>query len=326
MRAIVTIRHGGPEVLAFHTDWPAPRPGPGEVLIRVGACGMNNTDVNTRLGWYAEGADDDEGWGGGAVQFPRIQGADVCGRIVEPAARAGERVLVDPWVREPLGYVGSERDGGFAEYVVVPAANAVTIESDLTDAELATFPTSSNTALNMLRRAGATAGERILVTGASGGVGTALIQVARSLGAIPIAVAAQAKAEAVRSIGAEEVVGRDECDLGALGPFDVVADVVGGSGFPGLLDALRPGGRYVCSGAIAGPLVDLDLRTLYLRDLTLFGATVPPVGAFHDLVALIERGVVRPLLAATYPLERFVEGQEAFMAKRHVGNIVVAVT
>ncbi len=325
MRAIVTTRHGGLEVLEYRTDWPVPEPGSGEVLVAVGACGMNNTDVNTRVGWYSQGEDDGGGWGG-ELEFPRIQGADICGRIVSPADRAGERVLIDPWLRDPLAYVGSECDGGFAEYVVVPAANAIAVDSNLTDAELATFPTSSNTALNMLRRAELEPGERVLITGGSGGVGTALIQVARAMGAVPFAIAAAAKADAVRAVGAEVVIPREHPALDDRAPFDVVADVVGGAAFPDLLDALREGGRYVCSGAIAGPVVDLDLRTMYLRDLTLYGATVPPVGAFQDTVRLIEGGTLKPLLAATYPLERFVEGQEVFATKRHVGNIVVQVS
>jgi NADPH:quinone reductase-like Zn-dependent oxidoreductase len=356
MRAVVTPRHGGLEVLEYHTDWPDPTPGPGEVLVRVGACGLNNTDVNTRTGWYAKtvtagtgdhaaglppaGSEPDGGWGG-AVGFPRIQGADVCGTVVggDAGGLLGRRVLVDPWVRDPSApdeiaratFLGSERDGGYAELVAVPAANAIPVSSPLSDAELATFPTSYGTAVNMLRRAGLRSGERLLVTGASGGVGGALIQVARATGATPYAVASAAKADAVLASGAEAVVPRESHDLAAtlasLGaaPVDVVADVVGGDAFPALLELLRPGGRYTCAGAIAGPIVALDLRTMYLHDLTLVGATVPPRGAFRELVGLIEQGVVRPLVAAAYPLDRVAEAQAAFIAKQHVGNIVIDV-
>ena len=275
------------------------------------------------------------------MRWPRIQGADVCGVVVGGAAGAllGRRVLVDPWVRDPAApddlaratYLGSERDGGYAEFVAVPAANVHPVDSPLSDAELATFPTSYVTAANMLRRAGLSAGETILVTGASGGVGGALIQVARMLGATPYAIAGADKAEHVRACGAEHVISRDDPDFAAAlaragaADVDVVADIVGGDRFPELLRLLRRGGRFTCAGAIAGPIVPLDLRTMYLHDLTLVGATVPPVGAFAEMVSFIETGRLRPFLAATFPLERFRDAQEAFMAKRHVGNIVIDV-
>jgi len=355
VRAIVTPRHGGLDVLEFHDDWPDPQPGPGEVLVRVGACGLNNTDVNTRTGWYSKGiatatgagaaggfaaaGGGDAAWDGGPLGFPRIQGADVCGVVVAGAGSelGGRRVLVDPWLRDPAApddlrratYLGSERDGGYADYVAVPVANVHPISSSLSDAELATFPTAYNTAANMLRRAQLAAGETIVITGASGGVGGALIQISRALGAIPYAIAAAAKADEVRASGAEQVIARDTPDLAAalaasgVDEVDVVADVVGGDRFGELLGLLRRGGRYTCAGAIGGPIVPLDLRTMYLHDLTLVGATVPPVTAFGSLVGLIEAGRVRPLLAATFPLERFRDAQEAFIAKRHVGNIVI---
>ncbi len=357
MRAIVTPRHGGLDVLEYHDDWPAPEPAEDEVLLRVAACGLNNTDVNTRTGWYSKdidtatgtGAADgfgdvragDASWGGVPFRFPRIQGADVCGVVVGGAAGAllGQRVLVDPWFRDPAApdnlagatFLGSERDGGYAEFVAVPAANVHPIESTLSDVELATFPTAYVTAANMLRRAGLRAGETIVVTGASGGVGGALIQLARALGATPFAIAGADKAEHVRACGAEHVIARDAPDLAAAlaeagaAAVDVVADVVGGDRFPELVRLLRRGGRYTCAGAIAGPIVPLDLRTMYLHDLTLVGATVPPVGAFAEIVAFIESGRLRPFLAATFPLDRFRDAQETFMAKRHVGNIVIDV-
>lgn len=358
MRAIVTPRHGGLEVLEYHTDWPDPVAGTGEVLIAVGACGLNNTDVNTRTGWYSksvaagtgtagfgETATDDAGWGGAPIPFPLIQGADVCGTVVAvgpgaPDALIGRRVLVDPWLRDPddpgdisrATYLGSERNGGYAELVAVPATSVYPVESDLGDVELATFPTSYVTAANMLRRAALGPGETVLVTGASGGVGSALVQVALALDAVPYAITSPSKADELLALGARAVIPRDTADLaGELrrvtgsATVDVVADVVGGDGFGTLIHVLRRGGRYTCAGAIAGPLVELDLRTMYLHDLTLTGATVPPPHAFGDLVRLIETGRLRPLVAATYPLERFRDAQETFLAKRHVGNVVIAV-
>ena len=355
MRAILLTGHGGFDRLAYREDVPLPEPGPGEVLVEVGACGINNTDINTRIGWYSkavtgatggDGGDEveaDATWGGSGLSFPRIQGADVAGRIVAvgtgvPASRVGERVLVDPILRDPqhpedrskAGYLGSERDGGYGEYVAVPALNAFAIASDLEDTELATFPCSYSTAEHMLTRCGLVEGESIVVPGASGGVGSALVQLAKRRGAFVLAIAGRAKLEAVSAVGADVVLARDEPALETAvrdhlpgGEADVAADVVGGEGFPMLLDLLKRGGRYVTSGAIAGAVVALDLRTLYLCDLTLFGATIMPRSVFAELVGHIERGEVRPLVAGTFRLDQVRDAQAAFLEKRHVGNFVL---
>ena len=359
MRAVVLTGHGGLDRLSVREDWPRPDPGPREVLIAVGACGLNNTDVNTRTAWYSASvsgattgdaleaaADTDAAWGGKPIVFPRIQGADVCGRVVALGAGCdpsllGRRVLVDGWLRDwndPLdrdrcGYFGSECDGGFAQYTVVDARQVHPVESALSDAELATFATSYMTAENMLNRAEVQAGDRVLISGASGGVGSALIQLARRRGAETVALCGTSKAGAVRALGADHVLPRAPDDLkGALrtatgrDEVTVVADVVGGALWPQLISTLARGGRYTCAGAIAGPVVSFDLRTFYLRDLVFTGATVPPPGVFADLVGYIERGEIEPLLAATFPLHDLVAAQAAFIAKRHVGNIVVTVT
>ena len=359
MQAVVLTGHGGLDRLSVRDDWPVPSPGPGEVLVAVGACGLNNTDVNTRTAWYSAGvsgattgdaletaADGDAAWGGTALAFPRVQGADVCGRVVAPGrgcdpSLLGRRVLIDPWLRDwsdPLDrdrcrYFGSECDGGFAQYTVVDARNVHVVDSGLTDAELATFATSYMTAENMLNRAEVRSGDLVLVTGASGGVGSALVQLARRRGAETVALCGESKAEAVRALGADHVLPRAPEDLKAAlrnatgrDEVTVVADVVGGALWPELVSALARGGRYTCSGAIAGPVVTFDLRTFYLRDLVFSGATVPPPGVFADLVGYIERGEIRPLLAATWPLRDLAAAQAAFVAKRHVGNIVVTTT
>lgn len=356
MKAFVLTGHGGLDKLVYREDWPKPEPRAGEVLVKVGACGLNNTDINTRTAWYSKSVrdattggeyeaaqDDDSTWGGAGVSFPRIQGADVAGTVeaagdgADPAL-IGRRVLIDTWLRDwddPLnldkcGYFGSEDDGGYAEYVAIDQRQVHPIDSDLSDAELATFATAYVTAENMLNRADVREGDTVLIPGASGGVGSALIQLANRRGARTIAMCGADKADQVRAVGPEAVLPRAPADLktalrDAIGrdTVTVVADVVGGEMWPRMIDVIARGGRYTCSGAIAGPIVELDLRTFYLRDLTFTGATVVPPGVFADLVGYIARGEIRPLLAETYPLERLHEAQEAFVAKRHVGNIVV---
>ncbi len=356
MSAVVLTRHGGLEALEYHEDWPTPVPADHEVLIKVGACGLNNTDVNTRTGWYSKtvseattgGAydtvgEDDPTWGGTPITFPRIQGADAVGQVVACGSEAdqslvGKRVLVDCWLRDwndPLnknntGYFGSECDGGFAQYTTAHYKNIGVVESNLSDAELATFSCSYTTAEGMLDRAGVNTDDTVLVTGASGGVGSAVVQLARRRGARVVALASEAKHERLQSLGIDAILPRNPEDLAralkeSIGSdtVSVVADIVGGDYFPSVIDVLERGGRYTCSGAIAGPVVELDLRTFYLRDLTFTGSTVIPPHIFTNLISYIARNEIKPLLAASYPLAQLPAAQQAFIDKNHIGNIVV---
>lgn len=341
MSGIVLTGHGGPEMLELRHDLPTPQPAGGDVVIRVTAAGVNNTDINTRLAWYSKDDADcaDASWSGQALKFPRIQGADVCGRIVAvgkgvDAARIGERVIVEPCIRRADGqelaspwYFGSECDGGFADYTRVSSSHAYAVQSDLSDVELASFPCSYSTAENLLTRANVRAGEHVLVTGASGGVGSAAVQLARIRGARVTAITSPAKADNLYKLGAERVIPRGDSVIRALGrnSVDVVIDLVAGKDWPDLPEVLRPGGRYAVSGAIGGPLVELDIRTLYLKDLSFFGCTVLEPQVFGNLVGLIEQGKLVPLVAEVFPLSEINRAQESFASKKHTGKIVLQV-
>ncbi|MEP3280503.1 MAG: alcohol dehydrogenase family protein [Stappiaceae bacterium] len=350
MCAMVLTGHGGLDRLEWQEEVLVPTPQSGEVLIQVGASSLNNTDINTRTGWYSKSvrgdtasgaeagyghdADEDGGWSGDALTFPRIQGADCCGRIAAVGAgvaeeRIGERVLVralqSPGTSKEgvtISTLGSECDGGFAEYTVVASSDAIEIHSALSDVELASFPCAFSTAEGMIQRCQLGA-ERVLITGASGGVGSAAIQLAKRRGAHVTALTSPLKAEDLRGLGANETLTRD--DEFPASAFDVVIDLVGGARWPDLIDSLRSGGRYVTAGAIAGPIVELDLRTLYLRDLTLFGSTYQPDNIFTDLVKYIEAGEIKPVIAQTYSLHDLHAAQEAFLEKAHIGKIGVEV-
>ena len=342
MRAVLLTGYGGYDRLQYRTDVPRPEPAAGEVLIEVGACGVNNTDVWTREGAY--GASEQSGWQGSAFSFPRIQGADSVGRIVAVGAgvhsdRLGERVMVNPTLYGTSGdglfeatYLGSERDGGFAEFVCVPEANAHTVTSTLADHELASFMTSYLTAEHMLNRVALKAGETILVTGASGGVGSALVQLATIRGAHVVAVIGRGKEAHLARLGVQTFILRDEPDYAAAltrqllaCAVNVVADVVAGDMVPALLDLLAVGGRYVTAGAIAGPLVTIDWRKLYLKHLTLLGATMGTQAEAGQIVRYVESGQLKPLIAGVYPLAQLVQAQQAFKTRSHFGKLVITV-
>lgn len=339
MRGVTLTGHGDVDKLVLREDIPVPSPGSHDVLVRVAAAGINNTDINTRIGWYSknEGASEDASWSGQALRFPRIQGADVCGRIaavgqeVNPE-RVGERVLIEPCIKEVNGkilvhpwYFGSECDGGFAEYTLVAARHACKINSTFSDVELASFPCSYSTAENLLTRANVIANEVVLVTGASGGVGSAAVQLAKARGARVIGVTSPIKSDRVSRLGAEKILSRNDSVVQKLGKnsVDVVIDLVAGTQWPDLLDVLKPFGRYAAAGAIAGPLVELDVRTLYLKDLSLFGCTVLDEGVFENLIRRIEAEDIRPVVSSTFSLSQIVEAQKQFETKQHVGKLVI---
>ena len=341
MRGVWLIGHGGLDKLDIRQDIPVPEPGPRDVLVRVAAAGVNNTDINTRTAWYSklDGSSEDASWSGKPLQFPRIQGADVCGHIVAVGTsvdsnRIGERVLIEPCLKEANGqkldnpwYLGSECDGGFAEFTAVAARHAYKIDCNLSDIELASFPCSYSTAENLLTRAGVQAGDRVLVTGASGGVGTAAVQLAKARGAYVIALTTPVKSNALTKLGANDTISRQKDLVTELGAnsVDVVIDLVAGDKWPQYLDVLRPGGRYAVAGAIAGPMVELDVRTLYLKDLSLFGCTVLEHEVFNNLIMRIEQGTIKPLVARSFALENIGDAQLFFQEKQHVGKIVLRI-
>jgi NADPH:quinone reductase-like Zn-dependent oxidoreductase len=351
MKAVVTAGNGGYDQLQCRVV-SLPTLEPGEVLLQVLAAGVNNTEINTRIGWYSSsvttGTEDaatieeqqattkaDGGWNE-ATPFPFIQGTDCCGRIVAGApdgdeSTIGSRVLVRACMRrsgfESMDniWIASDFDGAFAQFVKVPAGEVFAVDCDWSDAELGTIPCAYGTAENMVHRGKVCKGEKVLVAGASGGVGSAVVQLVKRRGATVTAIAAKEKMEQVLSIGADRVIDRDEDVVASLGEnsVDVVIDNVAGPAFGGLLKVLKRGGRYVSSGAIGGPFVTFDMRTFYLKDLTLIGCTAWDEPVFPNLISYIERGELRPLVAKIFPLERIADAQREFLEKKHVGNFVL---
>lgn len=360
MTAAVLTGHGGPEMLEVRDDVPVPAPARGEVQVRVAAAAVNNTDLWTREGAYGREDDPDAvaGWRGVPIDVPRIQGADVVGAVTATGpevdeALIGRRVLLDPARYEDVGgaaggdagrdpedeptlvaVMGSEFDGGFAEYVVVPVEQVHDVtDAPLRDEQLACLPIAYGTAVGMLERAALTDRDTILVTGASGGVGLALVQLAAARGARVLALTSTSHEQAVRDAGASVAIVRD-ADGGretvadrvreaADDHLDVVADVVGGWVFDRIFPVLATGGRWVTCGAIAEPVVDLDLRTLYLRRRRLIGSTMHTPKQFEVLVREANAGRVDPVVARTYPLRDIHAAQEDFSGGALTGKLVL---
>ncbi len=346
MNAFVLNGYGGPEKLVY-TQVPKPTPQKGEILIKVGACSINNTDINTRTGWYAaeEGFQEllqdkksyEEGkstWNMMGVQFPRIQGADIVGVAVEIGEGVNpdilnKRVIVYPWIRTAqfadYQYVGSEIDGGFAEYAVVPATNVYSINSELPDTQLATLPCAYSTAENLLTNARVSAKDTVIITGASGGVGSAAIELCKIRGAVVIAIVGANKEHLAKELGADYAYARDVklADNLAKHQVTVTVDLVAGEYFSLVFKSLVVGGRYVTSGAIAGPLVELDMRDLIYKDVEMKGSNRYGPEVFQNLLGYIERGLLNPRVAKVFPLSQMQEAQKFFQSKNFFGKVVI---
>lgn len=351
MKAVVTTGNGSYDKLEYR-DVPIPEIQPGTILIKVLAAGVNNTEINTRLGWYSETVEAgtnateevedkqatqkaDGGWNL-PTPFPFIQGTDCCGIVVETypgedKSLLGKRGLVRPCMR-PYGFqsmeniwMGSDFDGSFAEYVLVPAGEFFPIASNWTDIALGSIPCAYGTAENMAHRAQVGRGTRVLIPGASGGVGSAALQLCKRRGAEVLAICGASKKAALQALGADRVLVREEDPVKTLGEesVDVVIDNVGGRGFPAMLKVLRRGGVYVSSGAIGGPVVPLDLRTWYLKDIRMTGCTAWDEPVFPNLISYIERNEIRPLVCKTFPLVQIADAQKEFLKKQHVGKFVL---
>ena len=360
MRAMVLNGHGGPEQLEYRDDWPVPEPGRGEVLVRVTATAKNNTDRKAREGLYPTGNSDNEVTsfhmgGEPRLTFPRIQGADVAGRVVAVGeevdpSRLGERGLLDfnlyPDERRDINvapdYYGHGADGGFAEYIAVPSDQFHRIDNpELSDAEVASLGMCSyQTAYHMLTTARVKAGERVLVTGASGGVGTALIQLCRILGAIPYAYSTADKAEALKKLGAEAVLDRNESGnlsdrvktlTGGM-PIDAVMDLVGGAMTDSFIDtmifdmALRADlPRLSIAGASGGNVSRILWTRIYLYQVQLYGVSHGTRQEAEQLIEWIRSGALRPVLHDAFPLSRLHRAERYFVDRSsdYLGKIVI---
>ncbi|WP_346795480.1 zinc-binding dehydrogenase [Halomonas sp. Bachu 37] len=359
MAAMLLTGHGGIDKLVYDENVPTPCPGPGEVLVQVTATAKNNTDRKAREGLYPTKDKGDvtsfQMGGSPTLTFPRIQGADVVGRIVAvgegvDAGRIAQRGLLDfnlyADARRDLNltpdYYGHGADGGFAEYIAVPADQFHHVANpELDDAELAAMGMCSyQTALHMLTSANIKAGERVLVTGASGGVGTALIQLCRIMGAIPYALSQQDKADALRKLGAEAVLDRSEMGdftdkvraLTGDRPFDAVMDLVGGEMTHHFIDSMifdmnrrdtYP--RLSIAGASGGNVSEMMWTRIYLYQVQIFGVSHGTREEAEQLVEWIRNGQLKPVLHAAFKLSELHAAERYFVNRNsnYLGKIVI---
>jgi NADPH:quinone reductase-like Zn-dependent oxidoreductase len=359
MKAVLLTGHGGVEKLEYAESVPVPEPGAGEVLVAVTATAKNNTDRKAREGLYPtkdKGEVTSFQMGGSAtLTFPRIQGADVVGRVVAVGqgvdeTRIGQRGLLDfnlyaddrRDINLTPDYYGHGADGGFADYIAVPSDQFHHIDNpDLADAELASMGMCSyQTAFHMLTSARVKSGERILVTGASGGVGTALIQLCRIMGAIPFALSQPDKADALLKMGAEAVL--DRSDMGSFtdrvkavtggGPLDAVMDLAGGDMTSAFIDAMifdmnsrRDYPRLSIAGASAGNVSEILWTKIYLYQVQIFGVSHGTREEAEQLIAWIRSGQLRPVLHAAFKLSDLHKAERYFMNRNsnYLGKIVI---
>jgi len=359
MAAMLLTGHGDIEKLQYHQNVATPKPKAGEVLVQVTATAKNNTDRKAREGLYPtkdKGDVTSFAMGGSpTLTFPRIQGADVAGRIVAvgegvDAERLGQRGLLDFNIyadeRRNINltpdYYGHGADGGFAEYIAVPADQFYHIPNpELHDAELASMGMCSyQTAYHMMTAAQVSAGERVLVSGASGGVGTALIQLCRIVGAIPYAVSQLDKADALKALGAEAVIDRGDLPtfvdrvLETTGgkPIDAVMDLVGGEMTNLFIDTMivdmqgrNSYPRLSIAGASGGNLSEIMWTRVYLYQVQIFGVSHGTREEAEQLVAWIRSGELKPVLHAAFKLSDLHTAERYFVNRgsNYLGKIVL---
>ncbi len=343
MKAIIYTNHGGAEVLEL-ADLPEPEPGPGEVKVRLRAAALNRVDLWVR-----------EGWPGLDLEMPHIPGSDGAGEVAALGPQVmglevGERVVINAnlscghcefclWGQDNLcrdwELLGETVKGTYAEYVVVPARNVLHLPPDFSYEAAAAAGLVYHTAWHsLITRGELRAGETVLVVGASGGVNTASIQVAKLAGAKVFAVGSSArKLELAANLGAEVLINRDEESNWAKAAYlaserrgmDVVVDNVGAGSLPLSLRAARKGGRILTVGNTGGPKFEFDNRYMFGKHLTLIGSTMGTHSDFRTVMGLLFAGSLAPVIDRVYPLDEASEAQARLASGEQMGKIVLEV-
>ena len=324
MKAAVIEKQGGLENLVYR-DWPDPEPGDGDVLVRVAACGLNHLDIFVRRGMP-----------GLPVPMPFISGGDVAGTVesIGPGVSnvaVGDRVLLNP--SSDRGMLGETIPGGMAELVASPATHAIPIPSDVSFAQAACLPVAYGTAWRMLHeRTTIASGEIVLVLGASGGVGTACVQIAKNLGARVIACTSSADKAARLQSSRRGRRHRHVCrrfqpsgvaDLTGKQGVDVVVNYTGGDTWVPSLKALKKRGRLVTCGATAGFDPPTDIRFIWVRELAILGSDGWTTEDIRTLLDEVAAGRIEPVIDRVLPLTEARDAERLLEERAVFGKVIL---
>ncbi len=342
MKAVIFHEHGGPERLEY-TDVQAPTCGPDQVLVRIKACALNRLDIWVRQGIPAY-----------QIPLPHISGSDIAGVIEEVGSgvadlKVGTRVFLSPGIGcwrcayclsgkdnqcQSFRVLGAQLDGGYAEFVAVPAICAIPFPETLSFEKAAAFPLVSVTAWHMLfALADLKPGETALIMAAGSGVGSMAVQMAKVAGALVLTtVGSEEKAGKAKALGADEVINHSTDDIvkrvktitDGRG-VDVVFEHIGPAVWDSCLTALAKGGRLVTCGATTGGEVTLDVRYLFSRQLTLKGSYLGTRAELLSAAALVMQGRLKPIVDRVFPLPEARAAQELLLSRRAFGKVVLTV-
>jgi NADPH:quinone reductase-like Zn-dependent oxidoreductase len=342
MKSVRFYAHGGVDQLRFE-DAPEPAAGPGEVVIRVHACALNYLDI-----WVRRGIPNMN------FSFPHITGSDIAGVIEGIGAgvqhlSVGQRTVICPGLscmrcrmclsgkdNECAGYsvLGYVTDGGYAEYVKVPAANAFPYPDRLDFTSAAAVPLVFMTAWHMLvTRAAIKSGDDVLIIGAGSGVGSAAIQIAKFFHARTIATAGnESKLEKASALGADFTIDHTRQGIrtevkritGGRG-VDVVFEHVGVATWAESISSLAPGGRLVTCGATTGHQAALDIRHLFAKQITVLGSYMGTKGELMEILNVVQHGHLNPVVSDVYPLKDAAGAQSLLEGRTHFGKIVLVI-
>lgn len=323
MRAAVIVERGGPDGRVVR-DHPRPTVGDSDVLIRVRACALNHLDVFVR-----------KGVAGAHLPLPHISGGDIAGEIVQTGAgvtdlQVGQRVLVDPLIEGKA--LGEDMQGGLAEYASVPAANCIPLPDEVDFARAAALPIAYGTARRQLiTRGGLTSGETVAILGASGGLGTGAVLIAKAVGATVIACAgSEEKRERLRELGADVLIDTSADDWGAQiwkatgkQGVDLMVDNTGAATWPHSIRATRAGGRVVTCGATSGYEVSHYQPYVWVRELDIRGSNGWQRDDLDALVRMVQEGRLEPVIDRVLPLDEIREAERLIEERLVVGKVVV---
>lgn len=341
MKAALFRQHGAPEVLVYE-DFPDKVPGPGEVVVRVRACGVNGRDLWTRQGSPNH-----------VVQLPHILGCEIAGDVAAlgpgvTGVEIGDRVAVHPGISCGICWacnsgqdnlcpqytiVGSSwAHGGYAELAKVPVANLIPLPQKITYTDAAAVLLVFLTAWHMLvTRAQVRPGEFVLIVAAASGVGTAAVQIAKLCGAYVIAAAStEEKLRRVRELGADATVNYRERDFAGVAReltggrgLDCVVETVGKDTWAKSLHSLRRGGRVVTCGTTSGAFVEQDIRYLYRQHLSILGSSMGTHREMRSILDLIGQGKLRPVIHSVLPLREAAEAHRTLAARAQFGKVLL---